>query len=174
MIEYKTSTLTGFIDQVNVVKKVKPFYGRILGLDPGETTGFAVFDSVKSVRRVDWLEIDQVKTWPPEDAVESLTRLFDEHKPDRVVFESYHIYNWKRDQHVWSAVSTVQVIGCIWTLCLQRKIQFSTQSAQNAKGFWTDDMLTRYNLYQRGLRHGRDATRHVLHFLCFGESKTHG
>jgi hypothetical protein len=167
--------LTSFIDQCNVVKKVKPFYGRILALDPGETTGFAVFDSLpKAGRRVDWVEIDQVKTGNPEEAVEALVRLFDECRPDRVVYESYHVYDWKKEQHVWSPVFTVQVIGCIWTLCRLRKIPFSTQSAQNAKGFWTDDMLTKYHLYQRGLRHGRDATRHALHFLCFGESKSHG
>lgn len=168
MSERRNTTLTHFIQECNRTKKVTPSYGRILGLDPGETTGFALFSSTS--RCVDWIEIDQVRTSNPEEATENLMVLFDHLRPDRVVFESYHIYGWKADTHKWSEVFTLQVIGCIWTLCQQRRIPHSQQSAQNAKGFWTDDLLHTFGLYQRGIKHGRDATRHALHYLCFGGS----
>lgn len=166
----KRMTLTDFVRECNRTKKVDPFYGRLLALDPGETTGYAVFDAHRT-KGIDWFEIDQVITQDASMTVNNLSVLFELIKPDRVVYESYNIYSWKSEQHIWSSVFTLQVIGCIWTLCEQRRIPYSFQSAQNAKGFWDDDRLHDFNLYQRGLKHGRDATRHAMHYLCFGGSK---
>jgi hypothetical protein len=160
--------LTDFIQAVNRQKGITPFRGRLLAVDPGETTGFAVFDSYLTA---DWVEIDQIKTWPEPDAVRNLTSLIETSHPQLVVAEQYRIYDWKSDDHKWSPVNTTQVIGCIWTLCIQRGIPIVWQSAQNAKGFWTDDKLKEYGVYIPGVRHGRDATRHALHYLCFGGPK---
>jgi hypothetical protein len=159
--------LSRLVVALNREKKITPFRGTILALDPGETTGYAVFYG-DGVAAYDWEIIDQVKTWPEIDAVRSLSLLLDQIKPNLVVAEQYRVYDWKSDDHKWSAVNTVQVIGCVWTLCVQRAIPLVWQSAQNAKGFWTDDRLKEYNLYQAGVRHGRDATRHALQYLCFG------
>lgn len=159
--------LTNFVHAINRAKQVQPFVGRILALDPGETTGYAVFDATPN--DIDWVEIDQVKSWPETTAMNNLPELFQRTQPGLIVHESYRVYSWKAEDHSWSSVRTVQVIGCIWTLAIQQGIRRFEQSAQNAKGFWDDDKLIEFGLYQRGLRHGRDATRHALHYLCFGE-----
>jgi hypothetical protein len=171
--------LTPFIHAVNKEKKVPRFHGLVLALDPGETTGYAVFKSrpsgvgeTASNAVISPRIIGQVRTWPPEECVKSLTELFNTHRPDIVVNESYHIYSWHAEDHKWSPVNTIQIIGCIWTLCHQRNIPRVQQSAQNAKSFWTDEKLKHYQVYEPGKPHGRDATRHALHFLSFGATAT--
>jgi hypothetical protein len=167
--------LTTFIQAVNDQKGVEPFSGRILALDPGETTGFAVFDA--DPNNIDWLEIDQVKTWPEDQATSNIWELFNRFQPKKLAAESYRVYDWKSDDHKWSSVNTVQIIGCIWTLAQTAPFHhlwqngIVWQSAQNAKGFWTDDKLREFGVYLPGVKHGRDATRHALHFLCFGAPK---
>jgi hypothetical protein len=59
--------LTKFILACNEAKKITPFRGRLLALDPGETTGYAVFQGQPETG-YDWLAIDQIKTWPEHDA----------------------------------------------------------------------------------------------------------
>lgn len=165
------NTFKDLVGAINITKEVTPFRGRLLALDPGETTGFATF--IGSDRTVHWEEIDQIKTWPMIDVVQNLTNLFDQTKPNAVVMESYRVYSWMTESHAWSPVNTVQIIGCIQTLCIQRMIPYYFQTAQIAKNFFTDEKLKEYGLYVKGVRHGRDATRHGAYFLCFGPpSKT--
>jgi hypothetical protein len=138
--------------------------GRILALDPGETTGLAFFDTTDP----GWAgAIDQVKTWPIDHGIRNLGILLDEMKPNYVVYESYNVYSWKADQHKGSSVPTIQVIGIIQTLCVQRNIPFSSQTPQNAKTFCTDDKLKAWGLWTPGKKHGRDATRHACFWLLF-------
>jgi hypothetical protein len=164
------SKLREFILAINKTKKVVPFKGRLLGLDPGGTTGY--FFITCGDEGIVFSKAGQVSTGDERECAIALAKLFTELKPTHVVFESYHIYDWKSDQHKWSPVWTVQVIGCIWTLCEQLGITYSQQSAQNAKGFWTDEKLHEFHMYEKGMRHGRDATRHALHYLCFGPPNT--
>lgn len=159
---------------INRAKKVEPFHGNLLALDPGETTGFATFYGADIIGgyHVDWREIDQLKTWPMKDAITNLEALIGWGKFDCVVMESYRIYSWMSDDHKWSPVNTIQLIGAIQTLCIQRNIPYIFQSAQIAKQFVTDELLKKLGLYQKGIRHGRDATRHGVYYLCFGSSQT--
>jgi hypothetical protein len=167
MIKY--TALAKFITACNKAKNVVPYNGRILALDPGETTGYCCFDHDAINETIDMVECDQIPTWPERECATNLRILLDHVKPSEVIWESYRIYDWKSDDHKWSPVNTTQVIGCIWTHCHLRDLRTLTaQSAQNAKGFWTDDRLIEFGLYIKGLRHGRDAMRHALHFLCFG------
>jgi hypothetical protein len=158
--------LWSFIKKINESKGLPSFDGRLLALDPGETTGWAIFQTHAVVPSTD---CGQIKTWPESDAVKELDELIPYYRPTLVVYESYHIYDWKSDSHKWSSVHTLQVIGAIWTICELHNVLYTTQTAQNAKGFWTDEKLKMFpKLYKPGVRHGRDATRHGLHYLCFG------
>lgn len=142
--------------------------GKLLALDPGETTGTAVFDVLDISVGVTG---DQIKTWPIESAVENLANLLYRVSPRIVVMESYQVYEWKTDTHSWSNIPTLQVIGCIQTLCIQREIPFRFQTAQIAKTFVTDEKLEAWGMWHKGLRHGRDATRHGCYYLLFGDHK---
>lgn len=159
-------TFHHFLKAVNHAKKVTPFEGRLLALDPGETTGWALFSTLNGQVS---MECGQIKTWPMTDCVQSLTKLLDYAAPKFIMHESYRIYDWKTENHSWSGVPTIHVIGCLETLCIQRSIPWDTQSAGQAKNFCTDEKLKSWGVYEVGKKHARDAIRHGCLFLLFGQ-----
>lgn len=164
-----------FRAQANKAKKVNPFSGRLLALDPGETTGWSIFDCYPPLPsaiagQVALAACGQLDTWPIGNAIDNLSTLLEAHKPTFMVHESYHVYKWKTQDHTWSEVPTVQVIGVIATLAHQRipPLVVAQQTAQQAKNFVTDSKLREWGFYQRGQRHARDSIRHACYYLLFG------
>lgn len=155
--------------QLNKQKPETKFEGRLLSLDPGETTGCCLFCADQDEAILAYA--NQIKTWPLEVGVLNLAKLIEELKPAKIVFESYQVYEWKADDHSWSQIPTVQIIGCIKTLCIQLNIPYTTQTAQVAKGFCSDAKLKEWGFYQIGLKHARDAIRHGCYYLLFGNKK---
>lgn len=141
------------------------FIGRILAFDPGETTGYACFEA--SEDDVKLVQQGQVKTWPLDEGLRNIEFVITAMQPDKVVFESYQVYEWKASEHSWSQVPTIQIIGMIRTLLLQMAIPEHTQTAQIAKNFCTDEKLTEWGYWIKGARHARDAIRHALYYLLF-------
>ena len=152
---------------------------RILCLDPGNTTGWALFEEHKLVR---WGQAPTVKDddiqWP------EINFLFTEHKPDFVVCEDYRIYQHKLARHSFSPVLTLRIIGGIDLLCNLGWYVFNGideydhsfdeytcpihyQMATTAKTFVTDERLKQWGFWQEGMRHSRDAIRHGCYFLLF-------
>lgn len=164
--------LAPLIAAVNNAKKVIPFYGRLIALDPGQTTGYSVWEYQPTdiATRLTQIEAGQLNTWPMENAVKSLDLLFVKHNPNLIIHESYHIYAWKTDDHTHSSVPTLRVIGCIETLCIQRNIPLDYQSAQVAKNFVADKKLNDWGLWIKGQRHARDSIRHAIYYLMFRKS----
>lgn len=158
--------LSAFRVAVNKAKKISPFTGTLLALDPGETTGWARFSATPEQLVLE--EFGQAKTWPIDQSVSGVTELLGRHAPTVVVMESYRVYEWKTDDHSWSSVPTLQLIGCIKTLSIQRNTPFYEQTAQIAKNFCTDERLKTWGMYPKGLRHARDAIRHGIYYLLFG------
>jgi hypothetical protein len=160
--------------KVNVAKKIpEAFQGRVLALDPGETTGYTCFSCEGEQEGTNWIDVvesGQVKTWPEGPMVNSLTHLIDHLKPTFVVFERYSVYEWKAQTHSWSGVPTIQIIGCLKTLCIQNRLSWHEQTAYEAKKFCTDEKLKQWGLYIEGQKHARDALRHACYFLLFGIS----
>ena len=140
--------------------------------DPGETTGYALFES--SVDDVKLLKWDQLKSWPLEQSVEKFSPILSmEPAITQVVFESYQMYSWKEKEHHFSDIPTLQIIGCLKTLCIQHLIPYKSQTPQIAKQFVTDQKLEAWNFWKPGMRHSRDAIRHGIYYLIFGHvSKT--
>lgn len=151
----------------NAAKKVTPFVGTVLALDPGETTGWALFSALET--KASLISCGQIKTWEIGIAVQNLSSLLDQTEPDLVIRESYNIYQWKTDDHTWSSVPTLQIIGCLETLCFQRSILVRGQTAQVAKNFCSDQLLKAWGMYKEGQRHARDAIRHGSYFLACGQ-----
>jgi hypothetical protein len=165
----KDLTMLGFDEIRNRSRKeADRKFSTVLSLDPGETTGYALFETTPTSANM--VYFGQVKTWELDKAIIAFTHLLDTYKPNIVVFEAYRIYEWKTDQHTNSEVPTLQVIGCLKTLCIQRSIPFTDQSAQVAKQFVTDEKLTAWNFYHAGVRHARDAIRHGAYYLLFGKN----
>lgn len=136
---------------------------RLLALDPGETTGVALFEDRKLI------SANQIGTGNMQLAPRFIANLFKECQPDFVVFEDYRVYAWKKDQHSWAALHTPRLIGGIETLLNLAGTPFHKQMANLAKGFATDDKLRAWDMYEKGQKHARDAIRHGIYFLLFNK-----
>ena len=144
-----------FLHRANIV----PNNRKMLVLDPGETTGLAVFSAARLVFE-NQFDTKNRRLFPNQFA-----KLVEFAKPDIVLFEDYRVYSWRRDQHAWAELHTPKLIGQIEALCIIRNIPFATQMAVQAKQFCTDERLKDWDLYISGRKHSRDAIRHGCHYL---------
>lgn len=147
--------------------QVDPTERFIVSLDPGETTGIAWFQPHFEPRTI---FCGQLKTKPIEAGFDAIQAVRPRTKlPVHWVAEDYKVYSWKSEDHKWADLHTPQLIGAIKCLVhLQPNDTIQFRMAQQAKEFATDDNLKKWNLYSPGLRHGRDAVRHLVHTLFFG------
>lgn len=154
-----------------IIRSRKPnqevYSKRLLSLDPGHTTGFAIFHGTTLVK-ADQIDTKPEEQQPLEITLTNLMDLFTIYSPEEVVFEDYRIYAWRAKHHANSEVHTVRLIGMIMTLCLQHGLQSFKQSASIAKSFATNAKLEEWGLYQPGYKHANDAIRHGCYFIAFG------
>lgn len=137
----------------------------LLALDPGETTGAAVYtDGILT-------GYDQLDTKDINKSTDIILKAIQEIKPNIVVYEDYKVYGWKADSHSWAALHTPQLIGTIQTLCHIYRIPVFSQMAQEAKHFCTDKKLKYWDYWAPGMKHARDAIRHGAYFLLFNLAK---
>ena len=163
-----SKTFNTFCKAVHKAKKVNAFHGTLLALDPGETTGWCVFEYLAANDSYVKVASGQLKTWPMQDFVNNFKQLLAMYKPTAIVHELYAVYEWKATDHSWSSVPTLRVIGGIEVFAIMADIPVYTQTAQIAKNFCTDDKLKTWGFYITGEKHARDAFRHAAYFLLFG------
>jgi hypothetical protein len=132
----------------------------ILGLDPGETTGVAFWDAQKGT-----IELQQLETKQIGQSYDMLENLVAYITIDHIRCEEYRIYNWMADSHAWSILHTPQLIGAIKVLAHREGYDLSFKLAQHAKATWNDNVLRQCGLYSPGLKHARDACRHLLYYM---------
>lgn len=139
---------------------------RLLALDPGETTGYAVFENgmLTTIGHRKLGMTDNKKTLDFEPVVELISDYF----PNIVVCENYRIYAWKVNQHTWADLITPKLIGAITYRCSYMNLPLVFQAAQEAKGFVTDKKLKEWAYYYKG-SHARDAIRHGAYYLLFNK-----
>ena len=138
---------------------------KVLGLDPGETTGMCLMTG-------EVLEEEaQLRTNNIEAGIHCLSEVLENYAPDVVAYEDYRVYAWEAEKHKWAALHTPKLIGALVTLCLLKEIPCYGRMAYAAKNFVTDEKLKAWGLYTKGKKHTRDATRHAVYQLVFG-SKT--
>ena len=154
----------------NLIRQIKKhnFQGRLLAIDPGETTGYAIFERTETSTLL--TEAGQIPSWPLELGIPWLRKTLSA-QPKHVVYEAYHVYKWRLAEHTFSEVPTIQIIGCLKTLCISAGIPYSRQTALMGKSFATDSKLEYWGFYLPGLVHARDAIRHGCQFLLFGPPK---
>jgi len=146
------------------VKKVGENLTRVVALDPGETTGVAVFEGPRKLYE------DQLTTKDVPAAAKRLAEMIDAWGAKVVVCEDYRVYAWKIRQHAWSSLHTPRLIGAIELVCHVGGILLVKQSAQVAKTFCTDEKLDQWGV-NSDRRHSRDAIRHACYYLLFGKEK---
>lgn len=150
--------------RVRAKNKLPVFEATVLALDPGETTGWALFHGGGLVG---WGQ----ETCEGTAGYKQVSNLIATCAPKTVICENYRVYGSKRDQHVGSDLYTVRLIGAIEHECMQRNIPCYFQMAAIGKGFSTDTKLKMWGYWKQGQRHSRDAIRHGCHWLLFGKEK---
>ena len=141
----------------------------ILAFDPGETTGFARFhpDGDGNIT----IFMAQLDTKDRSEGARTLKALMTSGPllNPLVVCEDYRVYGHKAESHSWAGLHTPKLIGRIEQITDDFGIPMVTPMAGEAKGFATDELLKGWDLYEPGMRHARDAVRHLVTRLFFGK-----
>ena len=137
----------------------------VIALDPGETTGLACWDPSSQV-----ILLAQLRTKSSAemfDKLNSIVSYMAVDKPElaHIRYEDYRVYGHMTEQHAFSHLHTARMCGIIEAVAHLHGIQWSKCLAMHAKTFWTDEKLKMCNLYSRGMRHARDAERHLLRYM---------
>lgn len=126
---------------------------KIIALDPGFTTGVALFDSNLDLK----YETTQVQgiygVW---DALHMGAPY------DLIIYESF-LYQ-HRDK---VDLRPVEAIGVIKLYAEVKNIRTVSQTPATGKRFWTDPKIKKLGLWQPSQVHGMDAMRHLLYYMAF-------
>lgn len=129
---------------------------RALSLDPGGSTGYAICD-INNVNEVS-IGWDQARLDPAE-----LTDLLETINPDKIICEDFEYRNRAR---AGLDLTPPKLIGVVQLYC-SNGVPLYMQKASTGKGHYTDNRLKSIGMYVKGRPHGRDALRHLLHWLTF-------
>lgn len=133
----------------------------VIWLDPGITTGYALA-SIEDTQI--YLSYEQ-DVWSCKDLFNFLKR----HDPDYLGIEDFEYRPGKAKPNI--VLYPVELIGVATLWAQWYKVgadRFFRQKAAIGKAHWSDRLLKEQGLYIPGVEHGRDAARHLLHWLSFG------
>jgi len=141
---------------------------RIVALDPGGTTGWAMWQDTSIPNQADNGLWENFTCGQMETAKHHL-RLHDwlEHLHTQkftVVDERFEFR--KGDEHR-AGINLIsrEYIGVAELFCQQRDVHHVMQQAASAKGFVTNDKLKVMGLYVPGKQHAMDAMRHLIYYM---------
>lgn len=148
-----------------------PHLDCVVGIDPGETTGIAIFldGELEGTHQVDHRGHKNVGR-----ALEEIIEAINCENITTVVVEDYRVYKNKAQSHTHSDLFTSRLIGAIETWTHINKIPLVKQMASQAKKFMTDSKLKAWGFWIIGKRHSRDAIRHAATYILFEVRKTKG
>lgn len=134
---------------------------RYLGIDPGGTTGLAIYTETPETPQGEGI-------WKREQVgpVEHHAQLMDRLRalrPDLVVCERFTYQ--QRDKVI---LVPVEYIGIVKLYCIATRTKLHFQMASQAVGekcFWNDKKLAQIGLHLPGQPHANDATRHLLYYF---------
>lgn len=128
---------------------------KVLAVDPGGTTGFATWE--------DGLWRAWAEPWE-----ESCATIHRELATDvtRCVCESFHISTQTARKSTAGSLQAIELIGIARYMARVYDVEFRLQSPSEAKMFATDAKLRALGMWTKGVDHPRDATRHLVLYLC--------
>lgn len=133
-----------------------------LALDPGQTTGVCFWNpETRQFLAQQW------DTNNLGHSFEWLMHCLKRHGIKHLRYEDYRVYSDKADTHINNNLHTAQWIGGIQIAAYLQGIPCSTKMAAAAKTFWTDSKLELTGTYSKGMKHARDAMRHMLLMMTF-------
>jgi hypothetical protein len=140
------------------IKRIKEM--KIIAFDPGVTTGFAqgILDN----------GLLQVGAGQAQWNHQMLWQQLQVARPDIVICESFE---FRQQSRAGLILYSVELIGIIHLYCghdTLRPVELVMQTAAKGKGYYNNTVLQKNNVYARGIPHGMDAMRHLLHWYTFG------
>ena len=129
---------------------------RIIGLDPGQTTGLVCLELMDQTVH-EWVVVEQLG---PSDHHQILYNKLFELKPQRVVCERFTYQ--RRDLVV---LKSVEYIGVARLFSINSETPMYEQTPTQAKNLWTDSKVKKLGLWRPNMPHAMDAMRHVLYFV---------
>lgn len=130
---------------------------RILGVDPGGTTGLTLVNTSNEPWRVSPSQVDF------RGGVAALYLLFKDTEIDGVAVEKYTIA--PRTLSRTRQTDALEMIGFVRGLCILHGVEFKLQTPADAKLVWSDVRLKENGLWVPKQEHARDALRHALTYL---------
>lgn len=79
----------------------------------------------------------------------------------------YERFDYRNKARPGLDLTAPKLIGVMDLIVEEEGLLCYPQMPAEAKGYWTDDQLKRFNVYVKGLIHGRDAMRHLLQWWQF-------
>lgn len=136
----------------------------VVAFDPGFATGIASTHEREHVAT-------HAAYRPDDDAwgAMDVARQMIEQRPDAVCCESIHINNQTHKKGP-QVLSSVEQIGILRYYCRCYGVPFHLQSPSEAKSFSTDLKLKAAGWWTKGVDHPRDASRHLMLYLCRNDS----
>jgi hypothetical protein len=129
---------------------------RVLAVDPGGTTGLAQWHDGEWYA---WAE-------PWEESCATVHAKLHGDDLDWLVMESFHISTQTGKKSTKGSLQAIELIGIGRYLARVYGVGFDTQTPSEAKMYGTDAKLRAMGWWSKGLDHPRDASRHLLTFLC--------
>lgn len=129
-----------------------------LSLDPGITTGYTI--GIHEDNKL-YLAVGQDKL-----THKMLYNLLLEVYPDHTVCEDFEFRQKARDN---LELFSVQLIGVVhlWSQSYLPERPIYIQKAAEGKGYYTDNLLKGQGVYKKGVPHGMDSLRHLLHWFTY-------
>lgn len=130
----------------------------LLSLDPGVTTGYCLARMNAGICELAYSQAQL----SPADLLLTLQDI----EPAAIIYEGFKYRNRAR---AGLRLDSVELIGIVKAYAtMNPSCAVKEQQPAQGKGHYNDDALRRHGLYVRGLVHGRDACRHMLHYMTFG------
>lgn len=133
---------------------------RVIALDPGVTTGYAV--GVITEQGKMYVVTGQEK-WTHLE----LWGFFEDNLPDVLITERFEFRNKARTGLELYSRELIGVTHLYHQMYMNLEIPLVEQMPSVIGGFFTDDQLKKDLIYKEGRPHSNDAARHLLHWFQF-------
>jgi hypothetical protein len=131
---------------------------RVISVDPGIISGYCYAE----------LENGELlyRPFQATDDVDDVFRRLDGFQPRYIVCEDFEFRRGRGGVEFFP----VQIIGAVRLYSMMSRSQCACfmQPAATGKSYYNDATLKKLRLYERGIPHGMDASRHLLHWCMFG------
>lgn len=136
---------------------------KLLALDPGGTTGFAVYKLIGGVGR-SYFEKEKIGIRDTKENRDELVELLLTTNPDILVCENFRLYPWKSNAQAWSQLIESRIIGMCELYAKMNDISLVMQTTDNRDIGYKWGAITRVPK-SNPANHAYDAEAHAAFYI---------